>query len=866
MLSIYNQLIFCRVNFYFLFVYAFNLYIFIYFAELIFIFICKRGMDSLSIYRDRLAYFRIKELKDVLSQLGISKQGKKQDLMDRILGLISDEEVSSTHGPAKKKVIGKERVAKLIDDSYRKMQIGDAPDLATKRQTSLDICDVKHRVEAEDFSYPAVKICCPCGSSFHTDSMIQCIDPVCQVQQHVSCVIIPEKPMEGIPSVPAIFHCEMCRINRADPFYVTVAHLISPVKLIAPNIPSDGTNPLLNVEKTFQLTKEDSDLLQNSEYHIQAWCVLLNDNVSFRMQWPQYADLRVNDFAVRTLNRPGSQLLGANGRDDGALITLYIRDGINKISLSACDARFFCFGVRLVKRCTIGQVLSLIPKESDGEPFEDALARVCRCIGGGMPTANEDSDSDLEVIADTIPVNLRCPMSGSRIKVAGRFKPCVHMGCFDLETFVELNQCSRKWQCPICLKNYSLEDIIIDPYFNRITTMMRHCGEDVTDIDVKPDGSWTVKTEGELSDLGKWHFPDGSLYVASNEDISKSEALRQIIKEEKSGHTNPEIGTKGGMMEARKHQHLPLLNPKVEDLENYSQMVITMSSSDSGSGRDDEDLSINHDYRRCNNTSANNGNEINSIHHNFDSILRTENQSYGPIREPDVIILSDSEEENVNLVSSHTDYKSCLLNDSGALSVPPAIEYPYPENSIAYSGISSCLDLFNGSGKDVGISDWPYSSSTQAGSGFQLFGEDSDVSDVLLDLEHFVVTCSAPMNGYTLASKSTMNSSGNVLDSSICNANIDEDGDLVDNPFAFVSEDPSLQNFLPTQPVGTLEESDTCHHPPISNGTHTEDRISLILGSNGDNIGSGAGTIAQPAVSKGLDLINDCRPNEGTDV
>lgn len=35
-------------------------------------------------------------------------------------------------------------------------------------------------------------------------------------------------------------------------------------------------------------------------------------------------------------------------------------------------------------------------------------------------------------------------MSGCRMKVAGRFKPCAHMGCFDIETFVELNQRSRK--------------------------------------------------------------------------------------------------------------------------------------------------------------------------------------------------------------------------------------------------------------------------------------------------------------------------------------------------------------------------------------------------------------------------------------
>lgn len=27
---------------------------------------------------------------------------------------------------------------------------------------------------------------------------------------------------------------------------------------------------------------------------IQAWCMLLNDKVPFRMQWPQYADLQVN--------------------------------------------------------------------------------------------------------------------------------------------------------------------------------------------------------------------------------------------------------------------------------------------------------------------------------------------------------------------------------------------------------------------------------------------------------------------------------------------------------------------------------------------------------------------------------------------
>lgn len=56
------------------------------------------------------------------------------------------------------------------------------------------------------------------------------------------------------------------------------------------------------------------------------------------------------------------------------------------------------------------QIFNLIPKESDGEHIEDSLARVRRCIDGGG-TTEADSDSDLEVVADSFFVNLRCPVS-----------------------------------------------------------------------------------------------------------------------------------------------------------------------------------------------------------------------------------------------------------------------------------------------------------------------------------------------------------------------------------------------------------------------------------------------------------------------
>ncbi|KAJ6803556.1 E3 SUMO-protein ligase SIZ1-like isoform X2 [Iris pallida] len=466
-------------------------------------------MDLLSSCKEKLQYFRIKELKDVLTQLGLAKQGKKQELVERVLSLLSDEQACKSHIWAKKNSIGKDGVAKIIDDTYRKMQLPGATDLASKGQSSSDINNVKPKEEVVDSYQLDMKVRCPCGSSLPTESMIQCEDSRCQVWQHIDCVIIPEKPMEGVqPEVPSCFYCELCRLSRADPFWLTVSHPLLPVKMVPCSTAPDGSSIVHCLEKTYPLSRVDKEMLQRNDYDLQAWCILLNDKVPFRMHWPQHADLQVNGVPLRTTNRPGQQLLGINGRDDGALITTCSREGTNKIALSRRDTRTFSFGIRIAKQRTVQQVLNMVPKVADGELFEDALARVCRCVGGGNATENADSDSDLEVVADSIPVNLRCPMSGSRMKIAGRFKPCIHMGCFDLETFVELNQRSRKWQCPICLKNYSLENIIIDPYFNRITSLMQNCGEDANEVDVKPDGCWRAKSEGGCKDLAKWHLPD----------------------------------------------------------------------------------------------------------------------------------------------------------------------------------------------------------------------------------------------------------------------------------------------------------------------------------------------------------------------
>ncbi|GFP81000.1 e3 sumo-protein ligase siz1 [Phtheirospermum japonicum] len=767
-------------------------------------------MDLVARCKDKLAHFRVKELKDVLTQLKLSKQGRKQDLVDRILAILSDEEGTWSrqqllfHGPihlsfnvwsymdatdtelivsglsAKKNAVGKDEVAKMVDDTYRKMQGSGAADLSSKSQGISDSANIKPKEEIVD-SYQTDKVRCLCGSPLQTDSMIKCEDPRCNEWQHIACVVIPEKPMDGVlPNPPETFYCEICRLKQADPkeryysfsyvlmlsaftffsvrlhhkhcccydlrlrmlsvlyrvhgkytslkpilightvnefcFWTTVAHPLYPVKLNITNIPVDGSNPGLSIEKTFQLTRADRDLLSKEEYDVQAWCMLLNDKVTFRMQWPQYADLQVNGVPMRAINRPGSQMLGANGRDDGSIITQCTRDGINKISLTGCDARVFCVGVRIVKRRSVHQILSLIPKEAEGERFEDALARVRKCIGGGATTENADSDSDIEVVADFIPVNLRCP-----------------------------------WQCPICLKNYSWEKIIIDPYFNRITSKMLSSGEDVAEIEVKPDGSWRVKAGCDRRGLGElelWHLPDGTL---CNSEVESKPKLELKPTQQEIGydtHSALKLGIKknrNGCWEFSKPGNSP--------------NIIPMSSSG-------EDASVNQD--------------------GIEYASKSVDLTAAPAGDAEVIVLSDSEDEANPLVSS-----------GPAVS---GVHFPSPQNGIVdvyyenpalgvTGGVGSRVDLYNPNDVDeFGSSMWSLPAGGQGAPNFQLFGPDADI-----------------------------NVNGGLVDN---------------NPLAFGGSDPSLQLFLPTRP----SEASAAAQPDSSacsgglNGVRSEDWISLKLG------------------------------------
>ena len=49
-------------------------------------------------------------------------------------------------------------------------------------------------------------------------------------------------------------------------------------------------------------------------------------------------------------------------------------------------------------------------------------------------------------------INVRCPITLSRLKMPARGDKCTHLQCFEVENFLWINTICKKWVCPICMK------------------------------------------------------------------------------------------------------------------------------------------------------------------------------------------------------------------------------------------------------------------------------------------------------------------------------------------------------------------------------------------------------------------------------
>lgn len=147
---------------------------------------------------------------------------------------------------------------------------------------------------------------------------------------------------------------------------------------------------------------------------------------------------------------------------------------------------------------------------------------------------------------------------------------------------------------------------------------MQACDEDVTEIEVKSDGSWRTRLSRPFMDLERWHLPEGSLSTSKFNINSNSNMEISEVKSEHEGNQLEECVTP------------------------YGHEVISMSSGSSDNNMKEDDNNEMMDSMPYNN----NYNQTSGI---------TNRSSSSSIGDPSVIVLSDSDEDNCDIASATED-------------------------------------------------------------------------------------------------------------------------------------------------------------------------------------------------------------------
>lgn len=103
-------------------------------------------------------------------------------------------------------------------------------------------------------------------------------------------------------------------------------------------------------------------------------------------------------------------------------------------------------------------------------------------------------------------MSLKDPVSYTRIQTPCRGTTCHHVRCFDLETYLQMQEQAPIWECPICNKPASLDNLAVDEYIREILAVTK----DVDQVTIEPDGRWSKETASSKRSNGAYNDDDDS--------------------------------------------------------------------------------------------------------------------------------------------------------------------------------------------------------------------------------------------------------------------------------------------------------------------------------------------------------------------
>ena len=137
-----------------------------------------------------------------------------------------------------------------------------------------------------------------------------------------------------------------------------------------------------------------------------------------------------------------------------------------------------CVGVYLYRKVTVQSLVDNLVKNCIQDP---ELTR------NMVREKLQITDTDLEIETSTLKVSLQCPLMKFKIQLPGRSTECKHVQCFDLQSYLMMNEKKPTWNCPVCDRHTPYDKLIICGLFKDILAKVNDCEE----ILFAPDATWT---------------------------------------------------------------------------------------------------------------------------------------------------------------------------------------------------------------------------------------------------------------------------------------------------------------------------------------------------------------------------------------
>ncbi|KAJ7783730.1 PINIT domain-containing protein [Mycena maculata] len=472
--------------------------------------------------RHNIRHNTVDKLKQILSGLNdecgthFSKTGKKQEIIDKIVGTLDTWRVSS--------MTEKWTKAKAVVTQVRYNGI-----YTHTNPTPLVPSAAPH---TPTYPAPGLVKAPGFGSAGPSTNSVGRYDPYAPPRKATATTSSAPTPRAGVRF-------------KESPFF-RVLQTVSPIEECPE---SSSATDRRTKQLSFNLTNEHIAKLKSdsSKYQLRLFCtssVFYSPTLSsFRpntgpclIEFPPTCEVRVNNVQLSAnlkglKKKPGT----APPPDLGKYIRL--NTTTNKVEMVYVNSqqpvqpKKFYLLVQLVETVQVDSLVQELKKtgyKSSHDIRREMIASM---------TVDED------IVAGPQKMSLKCPLSYMRVNTPCRSRKCPHSQCFDATSWFSVMEQTTTWLCPVCERTLDCQDLMIDGYFDEI---LKQSPESVEDVVVEADGEWHTSDNKYGSATWKaTHAPAPKVVTSPRKSLpvtkSPSNPLSKVMNVDPNGKRKAEI-------------------------------------------------------------------------------------------------------------------------------------------------------------------------------------------------------------------------------------------------------------------------------------------------------------------------------------